>query len=471
MDDFEADSLRSLKNYLDTLDGLNKAIISKSLNENEKGIEEIIQAFSCVFEVLDGLVTPEEMPDDIEEANKLVHEKTRCIESITMGYIESMKLLNDVLFLCLTGRYASARMLYRGIYENMFRGLFYYGLTQNEHKRKYPKNKAIQSYFDEVSRIKSKQLDIFPLTLRNHMYEWLKQNKKSKHPSLALMVELITEWGLLLRRKVTFPQFWNEVGFRESYSQTSGFVHTAFGTTYSYFETVLEEMEPRKFWGAQFSKEILKHECENILLMIDFVAGLLLNSYPLDLITGLGVTRLNAALRNYPIIQDKLHIVRNSLYALIVHKRKIYGILERAFASQFPETKEITETSMRFLDAKQYDEAVDLLSNARKVNPKNPIINHGLGLAYLESGKARKSLEYFDDAILLYPKFGTAFYNKACALSRLNLIDDSLTNLARAIEIDDAFREMALTDNDFEHLRNHKKFQKTVRKDDVKEGI
>ncbi len=458
MNDFEADSLKSLKDYFDTLDKLNKTIISKSLDEEIKGIEEIIQSFSCVFEILDGLATPEKIPDDTEELDKLVHDRTRCVESITMGYIESMKLLHDVFFLCLTGRYASARMLHRGVYESMFRGLFYYGLTQNEHNKKYTNNKKVQSFFSEVSRIMESQPDIFPLTLRNHMYEWLKQNENSIHPGLKLMVELITEWRLLLRGKVTFDQFWNEIGFKESYGATSGFVHTSFGTTYTYFETMLEELQPRKFWGSQFSKKILKNECENILSMINFIVGLLLSSFPLDLITGLGANRLNAALRNYPIIQEKLLIIRNSLYSLIVHKRKIYGILERAFASQFPETKEIIENCRQFLENEKYDEAIDLLSNARKVNPNNPIITHDLGLIFLESDKPRKSLEYFDVAISQYPEFGTALYNKACALSRLNQIDGALSNLAKSIEINEDFREIAKTDKDFYQLKSDKRF-------------
>lgn len=465
MDDFEADSLRSLKNYLATLDNINKTIISKSLDEEEGAIGEIVQSFSCVFEILDGLATPEEMPDDTEELDKLVNERTRCIESITMGYIESMKLLHDVFFLCITGRYASARMLHRGVYESMFRGLFYYGLTQNEHNKKYSKNKRIQSFFSEVSRIKELQPGIFPLTLRNHMYEWLKQNKDSIHPSLKLMVELITEWRLLLRGKVTFDEFWNEIGFKESYSATSGFVHTSFGTTYTYFETMLKELEPRKFWGSQFSKEILKNECENILSMINFVVGLLLNSYPLDLITGLGANRLSAALHNYPIVHEKLLIIRNSLYSLIVHKRKIYGILERAFASQFPETKEITESCRQYLENEKYDEAIDLLSITRKINPNNPIITHDLGLVYLESGKPRKSLEYFDIVISQFPEVGTAFYNKACALAKLYQLDDSLSNLEKAIEINDNFREIAKADKDFDQLKSDKKFQKIVNKE------
>lgn len=322
MGDFEADSLKSLKDYLNTLEKVNTTIISNSLNEEKEMIEKIIQSFSCAFEILDGLATPEEIPNNEEDVMELVHQRTKIVDSIVMGYLESMKLLHDAFFLGLTGRYTPGRMLLRGSQESMIRGLFYFGLTQKEHNEKYTKDKRIGRFFDEASRNMKMQPELPPVSLQNHMYEWLKLNKNSIHPGLKLMVKQLFDWGIWFGINLSFDEFWNRIGFKESYGAISGFVHTAFGTTYTYFETILDDFQTRKFWGAQFSKEVLKIHNDNVLDMIDFVSGLLLNSFPLKLISKNGVNRLKTTLSNFTIIQEKMPLIHSSMITIIKHKKK-----------------------------------------------------------------------------------------------------------------------------------------------------
>lgn len=61
-----------------------------------------------------------------------------------------------------------------------------------------------------------------------------------------------------------------------------------------------------------------------------------------------------------------------------------------------------------------------------------------------------------------YPDDSGVLYNLACAESRLGRTDDALDHLGQAIEDQERFRELALTDNDFDAIRDLPAFKDLV---------
>ena len=64
-----------------------------------------------------------------------------------------------------------------------------------------------------------------------------------------------------------------------------------------------------------------------------------------------------------------------------------------------------------------------------------------------------------------YPDDSGVLYNLACAESRLGRTDDALDHLGQAIEDQVRFRELALTDNDFDAIRDLPAFKDLVEAD------
>jgi protein O-mannosyl-transferase len=85
-----------------------------------------------------------------------------------------------------------------------------------------------------------------------------------------------------------------------------------------------------------------------------------------------------------------------------------------------------------YLAKEEPEKALPLFLKADEVEKDNPDIVCSIGLTYLRLNNLEKALEYLDLAIRLKPDFGTAYYNKACALINLKKSDEALENLELA---------------------------------------
>jgi tetratricopeptide (TPR) repeat protein len=102
-----------------------------------------------------------------------------------------------------------------------------------------------------------------------------------------------------------------------------------------------------------------------------------------------------------------------------------------------------------------YDKALDIdVTNADAWNFKS--------LVYYERKVYGKALDCVDKAIDSDPTFGMAWYNRACYLSMLNQIPESLTALVRSIEIDVKNAKRAVKDKDFMNVRLEEGFKRIV---------
>jgi len=102
-----------------------------------------------------------------------------------------------------------------------------------------------------------------------------------------------------------------------------------------------------------------------------------------------------------------------------------------------------------------YDNVLDIdVTNADAWNLKS--------LVYYERKSYGKALDCADKAIDSDPTFGMAWYNRACYLSMLNEVPQSLDALVRSIEIDVKNAKRAVKDKDFMNVRLEEGFKRIV---------
>ena len=73
-----------------------------------------------------------------------------------------------------------------------------------------------------------------------------------------------------------------------------------------------------------------------------------------------------------------------------------------------------------------------------------------------------KAIGCCEKAIDINPNEGMAWYNKACYLSIIHKIEESLDALKRAIEIDIIYAKKAVKDRDFESARGEMVFRRII---------
>ena len=102
-----------------------------------------------------------------------------------------------------------------------------------------------------------------------------------------------------------------------------------------------------------------------------------------------------------------------------------------------------------------YDKILDIdVTNAETWNLKS--------LVHYEQKNYAKALDCVEKAIESEPTFGMARYNKACFLSLLNQIPESIEALKRAIEIDVKNARRAVKDRDFVNVRIEQGFKRII---------
>ena len=93
---------------------------------------------------------------------------------------------------------------------------------------------------------------------------------------------------------------------------------------------------------------------------------------------------------------------------------------------------------------------------------KQPLRENNRGAAYGDLGEHQKALEDYNEALLLWPEYPDAYYNLACLYSLKTEIEPCLTNLTRAIELDEENRKLGQTDLDPEWARQDERVKKLL---------
>ena len=151
-----------------------------------------------------------------------------------------------------------------------------------------------------------------------------------------------------------------------------------------------------------------------------------------------------------------------------------------------------------FMRRKEYDKALQFLDRAIRIDPNYSYSWYNKGVSLRNLGKTDEAIRCYDKALAISPTATTysdkahaiissgknlevansaldlalkidpthpmANYNKACVLSLLGNVDDSLKFLEKAITLSDKYREMAKHDKDFASLWDTYKFLSVVDK-------
>ncbi len=117
------------------------------------------------------------------------------------------------------------------------------------------------------------------------------------------------------------------------------------------------------------------------------------------------------------------------------------------------------------IDAGHPQEALGLLHRCIEMAPDNSEMWAELAGALCDAHNWREALAAADRAIAIDADYADAHYVRACSLARLGRAHDAITALASAIDLDDAYAEDAIDDDDFASLRDRADFKKltTVR--------
>ncbi|MEA5479831.1 tetratricopeptide repeat protein [Pseudanabaena galeata UHCC 0370] len=111
----------------------------------------------------------------------------------------------------------------------------------------------------------------------------------------------------------------------------------------------------------------------------------------------------------------------------------------------------------------RYEESIDSFNKALQFKPDYIEALNGRGIGLCNLGKHEESLADFDRALEINPKNHKSYFNKACVYSLQNQIELALENLQKAIQFNtEKYREMAMTDSDFDNIRHDPRFQALI---------
>jgi tetratricopeptide (TPR) repeat protein len=95
-------------------------------------------------------------------------------------------------------------------------------------------------------------------------------------------------------------------------------------------------------------------------------------------------------------------------------------------------------------DEKQYDRAISVFKEARKVHPRDANLLHRLGCAYYLKGDLAQARETLEAALKLEKNSAPLYFDLACVYEKMGKKSHATAMLQKAIEIDPAFKNRIL---------------------------
>ncbi|WP_145915724.1 tetratricopeptide repeat-containing sulfotransferase family protein [Labrenzia sp. CP4] len=94
------------------------------------------------------------------------------------------------------------------------------------------------------------------------------------------------------------------------------------------------------------------------------------------------------------------------------------------------------EAALRCIDAKDYGMALEILTDLNAANPRDPQVNHWLGVIYLTHGHASRAIEHLQAAAKVAKKEAVIFATLADALTLDNRFEEALPYARKAVALD-----------------------------------
>ena len=117
--------------------------------------------------------------------------------------------------------------------------------------------------------------------------------------------------------------------------------------------------------------------------------------------------------------------------------------------------------------AGRMEEAVREVEAALEIEPQDPVNHFNYGVILDLLGRHMEARVRYERALELSPGLPPALYNLACSYAREGHLEMALAYLMDSIDLDEAFREEAVYDPDFDKIRDRPEFNSIVKRSKV----
>ncbi|MCW4048420.1 MAG: tetratricopeptide repeat protein [Candidatus Bathyarchaeota archaeon] len=134
-------------------------------------------------------------------------------------------------------------------------------------------------------------------------------------------------------------------------------------------------------------------------------------------------------------------------------------MLEKALVLKPNDPEILLYKSTVFLNLRQYEEAVMILDEILSIFPNDLSLLNMKSTALSKQGKNKEAIELCNRILKLDPNFAVAYFNRGCYNALLGNKELMLSDLKKAIELDELYVEMAKKDADFDVYWNDSDFK------------
>ena len=157
-------------------------------------------------------------------------------------------------------------------------------------------------------------------------------------------------------------------------------------------------------------------------------------------------------LRKDRVKTKELEEIRKHSDALLKENERLRKELHLAKGKKRPEAeaaydktiKELTaiewkENGISYVLSSQYNDAIDALSKAIELNPKEGLSYELRGVAYFALGNYKQAIADYNEAIKLDPKFARTYYGRGITYNALGNYKQAIADYNKAIKLDPKF--------------------------------
>lgn len=114
--------------------------------------------------------------------------------------------------------------------------------------------------------------------------------------------------------------------------------------------------------------------------------------------------------------------------------------------------------STRLISEGQFIKAITICDDALQLDSTDALVLTQKGVACSRLGSFDEAMLCFKSALKSEPNLADAWYNIATVKALQNNVDEAISSLKRAINLDSRFMKVAKTDEEFLYLRNNPNF-------------
>ncbi|MCK4362845.1 MAG: tetratricopeptide repeat protein [Dehalococcoidia bacterium] len=125
----------------------------------------------------------------------------------------------------------------------------------------------------------------------------------------------------------------------------------------------------------------------------------------------------------------------------------------------------LSNRGLTYYNLKRYGEALADYNRSLELRPDDPATLNNRGVIYLRMERYVEAHADFNRTLQLKPDKPLAVYNMACLFSLTDKPNDAIYHLEKAIALDKVSLQKAITDSDFDNIRDDPRFKKLIKGD------